>query len=214
MTKVIKEESEKLGLLEIDDLFTYDTQLGMVFNDFNRLSGINDDLFTYEIEVPKPTFTPCVKQRTGNPIHDDLEDYEWKINYEGCEKIYAKAVILIKKDWHSKTTLEIKKQETIAREVDIGNTNPSNLVFAKWLALKFYNHLEMDWYTKNALWIYWIRRDNKVVLSDKEVSDIKDEDLIDENEIAKIFRIETDILNNSKTPSMLGIQCIQLPSQN
>ncbi|GJS68380.1 hypothetical protein Tco_0682945 [Tanacetum coccineum] len=214
MTKVIKEESKKLGLLEIDDLFTYDTQLGMVFNDFNRLSGINDDLFTYEIEVPKPTFTPCVEQRTGNPIHDDLEDYEWKINYEECEKIFAKAVILIKKrlvrlidvtveQWSYKQQfedyLEIKKQrDTYTREVDM-EYNPSNLVLAKWLAPKFYNHLEMDWYTKNALWIYWMRRDNEVVLSDKEVSDIKDEDLIDESEIAEIFRIETDIFN-FKTP--------------
>ncbi|GKA87501.1 hypothetical protein Tco_0809265 [Tanacetum coccineum] len=39
--------------------------------------------------------------------------------------------------------------------------NPSNLVFTEWLALKFYNHLEMDWYTKNALWVYWMRGDNE-----------------------------------------------------
>ncbi|GJS35745.1 hypothetical protein Tco_0534127 [Tanacetum coccineum] len=61
MTKVIKEEFKQLGLLKIsDDLFTYDTQMGMIFNEFNRLSRINDDLFTYEIEVPKPT--PCDEQ--------------------------------------------------------------------------------------------------------------------------------------------------------
>ncbi|GKA83659.1 hypothetical protein Tco_0805254 [Tanacetum coccineum] len=40
--------------------------------------------------------------------------------------------------------LEIKRQrETYAREVDM-EYNPSNLVFAEWLASKFYNHLEMD----------------------------------------------------------------------
>ncbi|GJW27038.1 reverse transcriptase domain-containing protein [Tanacetum coccineum] len=58
MTKVIKEEFKKLELFEIDeDLFTYDTQLGMIINEFNRLSRINDDLFACEIEVPKPTHT-------------------------------------------------------------------------------------------------------------------------------------------------------------
>ncbi|GJX27445.1 hypothetical protein Tco_0233741 [Tanacetum coccineum] len=60
MTKVIKEEFEKLGLLEInEDLFTYDKRLGMIFNEFNRLGGIHDDLFTYEIENPTPC-TPSI----------------------------------------------------------------------------------------------------------------------------------------------------------
>ncbi|GJZ14737.1 hypothetical protein Tco_0550414 [Tanacetum coccineum] len=119
MTKLIKEEFEKLGLLEIDDdLFTSDIQLGTIFNEFNRLSRINDDLFTFEIEN-----LPHVSNNKP---------------------------------------LEIKKQrDTYAREVDM-EYNPSNLVFAKWLASKFYNHLEMDWYTKNALWVYWMRGDDEV----------------------------------------------------
>ncbi|GJV97192.1 hypothetical protein Tco_1548769 [Tanacetum coccineum] len=37
MTMVIIEKFEKLGLLEIDEeLFTYDTQLGIIFNEFNK----------------------------------------------------------------------------------------------------------------------------------------------------------------------------------
>ncbi|GJS15724.1 hypothetical protein Tco_0410196 [Tanacetum coccineum] len=151
MTKVIKEEFEKLGLLEIDeDLFTYDTQLGMIFNEFNRLCGINDDLFAYEIEVPKPT--PCVEQ-TSDPTHNDLGEYEWKMSYEECEKIYAEAEGVIgtrlirSYKLQFDEYLEIKRQrDTYAREVDM-EYNPSNLVFAEWLASKFYNHLEMDWYT-------------------------------------------------------------------
>ncbi|GKD02278.1 hypothetical protein Tco_1177252 [Tanacetum coccineum] len=90
MTKVIKEESKKLELVEIDeDLFTYDTRLGMIFNEYNILNIINDDLFTCEIEVPKPT--PCVKQRTGDSTHNDLGEYEWKMSYEECKKIYVEA---------------------------------------------------------------------------------------------------------------------------
>ncbi|GKE03577.1 hypothetical protein Tco_1395595 [Tanacetum coccineum] len=121
MTKVIKQEFEKLGLLEIDDdLFTYDTRLGMIFNEFIRLSGINDDLFTYEIEVPKPT--PCVEQRTSDPTHNDLGDYEWKISYEECEKIYAEAVIFVNK--------------RLIRLIDV--------TVEQWLDLKYGDHKTMD----------------------------------------------------------------------
>ncbi|GJZ18667.1 hypothetical protein Tco_0554790 [Tanacetum coccineum] len=213
-------------------------ELGMIFNEFNRLSGINDDLFTYEIEYPQPT--PYDEQRTSNPTHNDLGEYEWKMSYEECEKIYAEAVIFIDKrlvrlidvtveQWldlkygDHKTMdknvkkevigtwliisyklqfeeyLEIKKQRvTYARKVDM-EYNPSNLVFAKWLASKFYNHLDMDWYTKNALWVYCMRGNDEVVLSNKEDSDLKDENNNDEHEIAEVFRIETKLFDY-KTP--------------
>ncbi|GJR82320.1 hypothetical protein Tco_0153105 [Tanacetum coccineum] len=233
MTKVMKEEFEKLELFEINEnLFTYDTQLGMIFKEFNRLSRINDDLFTWEIEVPKPT--PSVEQQTSDPKHNDPREYEWKINYDECENIYAEAVIFINKrlirlndvtveQWldlkygdhktmdknvkksvigtwltrsyklQFKEYLEIKRQrETYAREINM-EYNPSNLVFAEWLASKFYNHLEMDWYTKNALWVYWMRRDDEVILSDEEVSDLKNNN--DEHEITEIFRIETNLFD-------------------
>ncbi|GJV18147.1 hypothetical protein Tco_1363470 [Tanacetum coccineum] len=196
MTKVIKEEFENLGFLEInDDSFACNTQLGTLYDEFNRLSRIDNDLFTYEIEVPKPCL--CDKQ-TSNLTHNDLKEYEWKMSYEECEKIYAKDVIFINKrlvrlvdvteeqwldlkygnhitmdenvkKWVISTWLirsyklqfeeylEIKKQrDTYARDVNM-EYDPSNLVFAKWLASKFYNHLDMGWYTKNALWIYWAR---------------------------------------------------------
>ncbi|GJZ94462.1 hypothetical protein Tco_0666665 [Tanacetum coccineum] len=182
MTKVIKEEFEKLGLLEIDeDFFTYDTQLGMIFNEFNRLSGIHDDLFTYEIENP----TPCVEQ-TSDAKNNNLESYEWKMSYEECEKIYAEAVILIDKrlvrlidviveQWldlksykrQFEEYLEIKRQrETYTREVDM-EYNPSNLM----------------------------RGDDEVILSDKEVLDLKDKNNNDKHKIAKIFRIETNLFD-------------------
>ncbi|GKA27982.1 hypothetical protein Tco_0714150, partial [Tanacetum coccineum] len=244
MTKVIKEEFEQLGLLKIsDDLFTYDTQLGMIFNEFNRLSGINNDLFTYEIEVPKPT--SCDEQQTSNPTHNDIGEYKWKMSYEECEKIYAEAVIFINKrlvrlidvimeQWPDlkygnhetmnkdvkkgvidtwlirsyklqlEKYLEIKKQrDTYAREVDT-EYNPSNLVFAEWLASKFYNHLEMDWYTKNALWVYWMRGGDEAILSDEEVSDLKDKNNNDEHKIAKIFRIETNLFDYER-PFIFGM---------
>nr|GFA31355.1 importin-beta domain, armadillo-type fold protein [Tanacetum cinerariifolium] len=122
--KEIKEEFEKLGLLEIDEnLFTYDTQLGTIFNDFNRLIRINDNLFTYEIEIPKPT--RCVKQQTDDPTYNDLKEYEWKMCYEECEKIYAEAVIFI--------------NNRLLRLI--------NVTVKQWLDLKYGDHMKMD---KNA----------------------------------------------------------------
>ncbi|GJW29171.1 hypothetical protein Tco_0046046 [Tanacetum coccineum] len=204
MTKVIKEDFEKIGFLEIDeDLFTYDTWLGMIYNEFNRLSGIHDDLFTYEIENP----TPCVEQ-TSDATNNDLGRYERKMSYEECKKIYAEAVILIDKrlvsfiDVTVEQWLDLKygNHKTMDKNIKKGvivdmECNPSNLVFAEWLASKFYNHLDMDWYTKNTLWVYWMRGDDEVILSNKEVSDLKDKNNNDEHEIAEIFRIEANLFD-------------------
>nr|GEX67493.1 VIER F-box protein 2 [Tanacetum cinerariifolium] len=73
--------------------------------------------------------------------------------------------------------------------------DPSNVEFTEWLALKFYNHGTMDWYTENAVWIYWARGDDEVKLIDEETSDSDDND-----EVATIFRIETNVFD-FKTPS-------------
>ncbi|GKC05410.1 hypothetical protein Tco_0997020 [Tanacetum coccineum] len=73
--------------------------------------------------------------------------------------------------------------------------NPSNLVFTEWLGSNFYNHLEMDWYSKNALRVYWMRGDDEVILSNKEVSDLKDENNDYEHKITEIFMIETNLFD-------------------
>ncbi|GJZ14535.1 hypothetical protein Tco_0550212, partial [Tanacetum coccineum] len=52
MAKIIKGEFEKLEDLKVKDVsLTYDTSLEVFNNEFNRLSGMDDDLFTYEVEV-------------------------------------------------------------------------------------------------------------------------------------------------------------------
>ncbi|GJS89489.1 hypothetical protein Tco_0772125 [Tanacetum coccineum] len=49
MTKVIKEEFEKLESLKIgDDSFACNTSLELFYEEFNRMSKMDDDLFTYE----------------------------------------------------------------------------------------------------------------------------------------------------------------------
>ncbi|GKC64243.1 hypothetical protein Tco_1096841, partial [Tanacetum coccineum] len=50
-----------------------------------------------------------------------------------------------------------------------------DIAFTEWLGSKFFNYKTMDHYTMKALWIYWIRGDNKVELTDEEFSDNEDE---------------------------------------
>ncbi|GJU37868.1 hypothetical protein Tco_1186222 [Tanacetum coccineum] len=150
MTKVIKEEFEKLESLKIsDDSFTCNTSLEIFHNEFNRMSRMDDDLFTYEVEIPRLASIPCDLNK-----EDDSE-----------------------------------QQMTHGSDVDM-EYDPSNVEFTKWLASKFYNHKTMDQYTKNALWIYWTRGDDEVELTDKESSDSDVED-----EVAEIFRIDTNVFD-------------------
>ncbi|GKE27657.1 hypothetical protein Tco_1443041 [Tanacetum coccineum] len=68
--------------------------------------------------------------------------------------------------------------------------DPSDVEFTEWLALKFFNYKTIDYYTIKALWIYWARGDDEVELTDEESSDLDDED-----EVAKIFRIKTNVFD-------------------
>ncbi|GJS39787.1 hypothetical protein Tco_0564830 [Tanacetum coccineum] len=54
MTKVIKGEFEKLESLKISDVsLTCNTSLEIFNKEFNRMSRMDDDLFTYEVEIAK-----------------------------------------------------------------------------------------------------------------------------------------------------------------
>nr|GEV02802.1 C2 calcium/lipid-binding domain, CaLB [Tanacetum cinerariifolium] len=149
-------ETEVLNLLKIsDDLFSYETPLGMTFEEFKRLISINDNLFDYEVKIPKPSYAPYY--------------------------------------------LEIKRKRlTYAKELDL-DYNPSNMEFAEWLAMKFYNHEKMDWYTKKGLWVYWLRGDDEVELTNEEISNYEQEVHSEERKMDEICGIKTDVFN-FKTP--------------
>ncbi|GJZ07101.1 hypothetical protein Tco_0540894 [Tanacetum coccineum] len=51
----------------------------------------------------------------------------------------------------------------------------SDVAFIEWLRSKIFNYKTMDHYTMKALWIYWIRGDDEVELTDEESSDNDDE---------------------------------------
>ncbi|GKG30325.1 hypothetical protein Tco_0420223, partial [Tanacetum coccineum] len=66
--------------------------------------------------------------------------------------------------------------------------DPSDVTFIEWLGSKNFNYKTMNQCTMKALWIYWIRGDDEVELTDEESSD-------DEDEISKVFRIDTNIFD-------------------
>ncbi|GJV81902.1 hypothetical protein Tco_1517772 [Tanacetum coccineum] len=106
----------------------------------SRLSGMDNDLFTYKVEVAN---IPC-----NSVMDDDLED------------------------------------ET---DDDMGY-DPSDVAFIEWLRSKIFNYKTMDQYTMKALWIYWIREDDEVELTGEESSN-------DEDEVAEVFGIDTNIFD-------------------
>ncbi|GKC57112.1 hypothetical protein Tco_1084710 [Tanacetum coccineum] len=173
MTKVIKREFENLGFLEInDDSFACNTQVGNLCDEFNRLSRIDNDMFTYETEIYAEAMI-FINKRLVKLIDVTVE--QWlNLKYENhitMDENIKKGVI---SSWLIRSYklpfeeyLEIMKQrDTYARDVD----------------------MEYDPYNS-------ARGDDEVKLSDEESSDPDDENIIDEDEVAEIFRIETNVFD-------------------
>ncbi|GKE27959.1 hypothetical protein Tco_0119846 [Tanacetum coccineum] len=123
MTKVIKGEFEKLKDLKVKYVsLTCNTSLEVFNNEFNRLSRMDDDLFTYEVKV-------------ANILCDSNKDDD--------------------------------SEQRVSHEADDMGYDPSDVAFIEWLGSKTFNYNTMDHYTKKALWIYWIRGDGEVELTDE-----------------------------------------------
>nr|GEU91193.1 zf-BED domain-containing protein [Tanacetum cinerariifolium] len=91
-----KVESEVFDLLKINvDLFTYDTPLRMIFDEFRRLSSMEDDLFAYELGVLKDSYFLCVEQPYDDLENKDLDIYEPRQCYDEYERMFDEAIILI-----------------------------------------------------------------------------------------------------------------------
>ncbi|GKF20462.1 hypothetical protein Tco_0069100 [Tanacetum coccineum] len=141
MTKVIKGEFKKITDIKVEDVsLTCDTQLEVFNKEVSRLSGMDSDLFTFEVEVAN---IPCNSNMDDNSEHEADDD----IGYD-----------------------------------------PSDVAFIEWLGSKNFNYKTMDHYTMKALWIYWIKGDDEVELTDEESSD-------DMNEVAEVFRIDTNLFD-------------------
>nr|GEV41903.1 RNA-directed DNA polymerase [Tanacetum cinerariifolium] len=197
---------------------------------------MEDNLFTYELEVVEDLYFPCIEQPHNNLTNDVLNFYEPQVCYDENEQIYAEVVILINKrlvrlidvtvKWwldlkfgdHGKVGKEIMKEvvstwliriykkkfdeymeikkrlEVYGLYTDV-ECDPSNVNFAECLASKFSNHMTMNWYTKNELWLYWIKGD------DEEIFRIKTDIFDFETPLCKAFKefnhllqIDVDVL--------------------
>ncbi|GJT54979.1 hypothetical protein Tco_0990033 [Tanacetum coccineum] len=83
---------------------------------------------------------------------------------------------------------DLRVDDDSEHEADDMGFDPFDIAFTEWLGSNFFNYKTMDHYTKKALWIYWIRGDDKVELIDEEFSD-------NEDGIAEVFRIDTNIFD-------------------
>ncbi|GKC68643.1 hypothetical protein Tco_1101241 [Tanacetum coccineum] len=151
MTKVIKGKLEKINDIKVeDDSIACDSPLEVFNCEVSRLSKMDDDLFTYEVETAN---IPCDLR-----INDDSKN-----------------------------------------EADDMGFDPSDIAFTEWLGSKFFNYKTMDHYTMKALWIYWIRGDNEVELTDEEFSD-------NEDEIAEFFKSTLIYLTTRHLSDIMGFK--------
>ncbi|GJY58891.1 hypothetical protein Tco_0458783 [Tanacetum coccineum] len=193
-----------------NDLFTYEVGILELYNT-PYVEGELDNLDNVDLDVyeSKVCYDECeniyaeaiifINKKLVRLIDVTVEkwlDLKYK-DHETMDKKVNDSVIATWLVWNYKRQFEdymkIKRQKEVYGLDEEMEYDPSNFDFAKWLALKFCNHTRMDWYTKNALWIYWTRGD------DKELYDSEETNLNKDNKIAKIFRIETNLFD-FKTP--------------
>ncbi|GJZ78123.1 hypothetical protein Tco_0642795 [Tanacetum coccineum] len=161
------------------------------------LSSPEFDLFSDHEDQSKEEVT----EEMGEPT---IEEYMTitRINYEsGNDKVDSLNItnvsnnqLRIRVSPFSLTRAASKKIEANGDNSEV-KWDPDNIEFELWLALKFRNHKTMDEYTKNALWNYWRNGNDKEMITDNELSNPRDDNLIKENEVAQIFRIDTDLFD-------------------
>ncbi|GJY47046.1 hypothetical protein Tco_0436109 [Tanacetum coccineum] len=151
---------------------------------------IDDDLFTYDTPLGE-TFDEFNRL---SRMDDDLFTFEVRILGLSCP-LYDEPYY--KQQFNDYVEIK-RKNDMFEHDTDM-EYDPSDVDFSEWIASKFTKHSTMAWYTKNALWMYWIRGDDKEVLTDKELSDLEETYINEDDEIAEIFRIKTNIFD-FKTP--------------
>ncbi|GJX27346.1 hypothetical protein Tco_0233642 [Tanacetum coccineum] len=73
MTKVIEGEFEKIKDVKVEDVsLTCDTSLEVFNNDVNQLSRMDDDLFTYEVEVANILCDSKMDNDSEHEADDDM----------------------------------------------------------------------------------------------------------------------------------------------
>nr|GEZ89586.1 hypothetical protein [Tanacetum cinerariifolium] len=95
---------------------------------------MDDDLFTYEFEIPRISSIPCDKEEGDDSDDGDLDVYEPRVCYDENDGIYAKAVIFVNKRLVRLIDVTIKQWLDLIygdhRKVDV---NVKEGVISKWL---------------------------------------------------------------------------------
>ncbi|GJT45276.1 ribonuclease H-like domain-containing protein [Tanacetum coccineum] len=129
---------------------------------------MDDDLVIYEVEIPRLSSIPCDKKEGGDSDDGDLDVYEPRVCYDENDGIYVEVVIFVNK--------------RLMRLMDV--------TVEQWLDLIYGDHKKIDVQDKEGT-----RGEDEVEQTDEEFFDHDDENLIDKDEVAKIFMIETDIFD-------------------
>ncbi|GJZ16774.1 hypothetical protein Tco_0552897 [Tanacetum coccineum] len=84
MTKVIQGELKKIKDVKVEDVsLTCDTPLEVFNNEVSRLSGMDDDLLTYEVEVAN---IPCNSNMDDDSEHEADND----MGYDPSDVVFTK----------------------------------------------------------------------------------------------------------------------------
>ncbi|GKE38454.1 hypothetical protein Tco_1461859 [Tanacetum coccineum] len=162
-------ESEVLDLLKIGlGLFTCDTPLGIIFDEFRRISSMEDDLFTHELGVVEDFYFPCVEQQCDDLENGNLEIYEPQQRYDDYERMFAEAVILI--DNRLVKLIDITLEKWSYRKQ-----------FEEYMEIK--RRLELDGINTD------IRGDDEEILTDDELSNLEEEKIYWNSKRMKIIRM-------------------------
>ncbi|GJV90389.1 putative reverse transcriptase domain-containing protein [Tanacetum coccineum] len=97
------------------------------------------------------------------------------------------------KDTQKACILELKRRNYEDTILTTYTLYPSRKIWH--ISSTFRNYKTVDGCTKNDLWDYWTREDDEEVITDDELSNLRDGTLIEEYDIAQIFRIDTDIFH-------------------
>ncbi|GJS94434.1 hypothetical protein Tco_0801402 [Tanacetum coccineum] len=123
---------------------------------------MEDDLFTYKLEVVEDFYFPYIEQPHDNLTNDDLDAYELRwlhLKFDDHRKVGKEIMEEVVSTWLIRS---YKKQ--LNEYMEIKND---------WS-----NHNTVTWYTKNALWLYWIRGDDEEVLTNEVLSNLEEEKLM------------------------------------
>ncbi|GJY43647.1 hypothetical protein Tco_0431860 [Tanacetum coccineum] len=221
MTKVIKGEFEKIKDVKVEDVsLTCDTSLE-VFNDkVNRLSGTDDDLFTYEVEITNIPYDSKMDDDSEHEADDDMgydpSDVaftEWLgskfFNYKTMNHYTMKALWIYWIRGYDEVELTDDEssddKDEVAKVIRI-DTNLFNFETPMCEAYKEFNYLlqiDPDLVTKDIEgfktyedykddWIYEWNKDDYKLYEALEDSELKDEALRNKAIMERFINVDDD----------------------